>query len=128
MKQVKLWIAVCPFELDGHKEILWRLGNNKNWCPRIKLEVCTIIESKIFEINNCSTQFLIKGETYETIIQALWKYQKNLIAKVQGIGSVTSWFPVPDDYPAESYEIIHNGDKWNFYNPETGIITITEFE
>lgn len=69
------------------------------------------------------------NESRETIIQALWEYQKNLLPKI--------CYPDDIEYIKENMDIKINVYKktsfwednyYNFYDPDTRTITITKFE
>ena len=118
MKQVQVWIAVCQFT----DEVFWRIN-----CD-IENEILEGQVDKVIE-NKCNHfvsmdehSYLVKPEeTIETIIQALWKYQKSLL---------------PDNFETKSNRLImfyeiHNPKErknYQFYNPETGIITVCSFD
>lgn len=129
MKQVQLWIAVCPF----NNEITWNVKDWKDMDDKTRQWYCFKIRDKIlipkvenhdeYVENLDEDMFLKPNETYKSVLQALWDYQKSLL---------------PDGYKMYNYMIndgiviLHGKDfrsgSTEFYNPETRIITITDFE
>jgi len=115
MTQVQLII-----EQFFDKEIVWRylipcLDNN------LKHEIEKKFCEKIIRLDeeNESFYYLHTNESRQTIIEALWEYQKNLLPiKIK---------ETPNFETIE--ELLLNSAFYDkFYDPETRIITITKFE
>lgn len=119
MKQVQIWIAICPFEKKWNENLkVQEVQYRVHWEPQtesyiLAAKIMDIVESKLD-----SRLWLREGESYETIKQALWKYQKSLLPSQfyhhKNLGRIE--FSTGEYFRVE------------FYNPKTNIITITEFD
>ena len=88
-------------------------------------QVCNVIKSKIHLLEEFEvSEFLAMGknESRETIIEALWEYQKSLLPNYLFLSELEGENDFTFIYDKEG------DDRGDFYNPETRIITITEFE
>ena len=115
MKQVKLWIEENPFS----KGIIYETERNHY---KDVVEIDKIIESQARCYDpDCDYLSLNDGCSRETIIQALWEYQKSLLPlELSDTGKLdlNEWNGIIDKH----------GEDIEFYNPVDRIITITEFE
>ncbi len=129
MKQVKIWIEVCPLG-EENKLIAY---NDEMEKDKFKLldKVYEVIDN--FCTDDCyNDDFtpLKSGESRETIIQALWEYQKSLLPERCSIDEVIYDF---SEYIKDKIRIYENCSYFEpliheFYNPETRIITISSFD
>ena len=113
MIQVKLWLAVCPFDNELYiKFDLTEVGSFQNGYRDI---ILLQIIDKLEKIDLENNKLILKpGETFESVLNALWDFQKSLLKSVRGNEDL-------DDF------LIRQHDYNKFYDPSTGIITITQF-
>jgi hypothetical protein len=132
VKQVKLWIAVCPFGDALYLHYMY----NKHSDEKFYNQVIKIIQRKCERFRPKHNYFdmscvgiLKDGETYESVLDALWEFQLSLIPDYK---------PDKEFMPRHTAPRIsdrYGGDKISdyfvpkdFYDPSTGIITITKFD
>lgn len=113
-KQVQLKI------LEGFRNIvLFDIKYDVMESVDLATKIGKILKNKLSELKP-GTPFpfgrLKATESIDTVFEALWEYQKSLVEKV-------SINPVKLLTGKYTWQVIHE-----FYNPDTRIITITEFE
>ena len=118
MKQVKLWIEYCPIT----EQVAW--VDSSNAPVSLLLPIRAIIENRLDTVEGSEFIYLKPNESRESIIEALWQLQKSMLPDdyrlkdnkiLKLVGS--------EDFMTPEYEKIAT-----FYDPETRIITVTDFE
>jgi len=124
MKQVQIWIEECPFD----RTIIFATEYT-HWEDVV--EINRIIEERSWRFDpECDFLKLKSNESRNTIIEALEKYQESLLPNGYDM----------DDYKKDKNTMIWMSDveaainihgdyrRFNFYDPETRVITITDFK
>ena len=128
MKQVQLKIFEFSLPEDGKNkgdnlEIKY-ITDVLSQTQKLNEKIEHIITSKL---NFIRGRFWLKlNETYETILQALWEYQKSLLPDNYGLCERAMLNSKMEENAI--YHINNEHVKCHFYNPETRIIIITDFE
>lgn len=115
MKQVQIWIEECPFD----RTIIFATEYT-HWEDVV--EINRIIEERSWRFDTeCAFLKLKPNESRETILEALEKYQKSKLPKGWYIRTY-KWDYLKTIIDPNSK--LHIAD---FYDPETRVITITDF-
>jgi hypothetical protein len=135
VKQIQIWIAVCPFDdtvsFTPDNYINFTEDLFEFWFKKIIPILHSKMELKISGVTNKERWTLKKGETYESVLNALWEFQKSLLPDGYHLLNMT-------DKKGTTIKKVNNNRYDNligffdlpepFYDPETRIITITQFE
>jgi hypothetical protein len=134
MKQVRLWISVCPF--GDFKKIIMEFDDmsfgEEYWLLSSKIH--NIVRSKIkkqapYIGDFCG--FLKDGETYDSVLIALYEFQKGLLPEGYLIeklsGNYCRIFNEDNEVRVEG-EYGYSKVESYFYDPVSSIITITSWE
>jgi hypothetical protein len=118
---VRLWLAVCQFGGELYLHYMYDKLSQEKFCNNVLKIIqrkCERFRPKHNYFTMSCIGILKEGETFDSVLEALWEYQKSLL---------------PDDV---SYRIFEHSDgrkfifpeKITFYDPATQIITITSWE
>lgn len=122
MQQVKIWVAVCPFDdtvsFTPDNYINFTEDLFEFWFKKIIPILHSKMELKMSGVTNKERWTLKKGETYESVLQALWEFQTNLV-----INNEES-----EAYVNNTMQIVLPEGYIDFYDNNKRIITITKFD
>jgi hypothetical protein len=125
IKQINLWIEVCPFS----KEIIYRVddNNNKNhflWCDVYNFVFINRLDFARTAEERSSRMYLVEGQNKQSMIQAIYDYQKSLLPK----GWVLMELDLTSIVEAYKDGRYNSKEAKTFYDYRTRVITITKFE